>query len=433
MGPPILLTLLAVPPAVYLWFIWEYGVSVPYQDDWALVPLLRALDQGHLTLGALWAQHLQNRVLFPNLLMLGLVRATHFDTKVEMFVGAGLLCLGFLALWAAHRTLSSLPPVLMVQVAFVGFSLIQYVTALHGYAISLYLIVAAVMGALLCLVRSESSRSPAWRVGAVLLALVASYSSLQGMAVWPAGLLLLVVRGRSPRLPIIWSLMGLAALVLYLAGLHLGTDGHGAVTAITHPDTSLRFLLLLAGAVVPSLPRVGLGLSWLTAVGAVIWLLALGVVLVALRHRGVSQGLAAPAYLIALVAAIDLAIVLGRANLGVGFALDSRYTVFNVWLLAAVYLGWVEIFRRHRRPAVTLVAALACGICLVQVVGSLHAGVAAGSRLRSQHQEEVALILHYRSATKPEIYRYAIQDPAVFVPDARYLADHHLSVFAPSR
>jgi hypothetical protein len=424
-----LLVLMALPPIIYFWFIWEYGVSVPYQDDWALVPLLRLLDQGHLTLVQLWAQHLQNRVLFPNLLMLGLLKLTHFNTKVEMFFGAALLVVALLALLAAQRRASSRPLALMIPVAFVGFSLIQYVTALHGYAVSLYLIVAAVALVLLCLLRSEPPGARLWLSAAVLLGLVASYSSLQGMAVWPAGATLLVVRGRRPQLALIWSLLGAGALALYLVGLHLGGDGRGAVDAVTHPASSAEFLLLLAGAVVPSLPRLGLGLPWLMALGGLIWLLAAAVVWFALRQRGRTQELAVPAYLVVLVAAIDLAIVMGRADLGLGFALDSRYTVFDVWLLAAVYLGWTEIAMRRRRWSTAAVAAIVCGICLVQVVGSFHRGVAAGAQLRSQHHQEVALVLHYRSATKSEIHQYAVQDPALFVPDARYLARHHLSVF----
>jgi hypothetical protein len=421
-----------VPVVVYFWFIWEYGVSVPYQDDWALVPLVRLLNQGHLSLAAVWAQHLQNRVLFPNLLMLAVLKLTHFNTKVEMFVGAGLLTLGLLALLAAQGRVSGRPLALMVPVGFVGFSLIQYVTTLHGYAISLYLIVAAVMLALLCLLRSESSASRSWLTASVLLGLVASYSSLQGMAVWPAGLLLLVVRGRSPRTAVLWSAVGVGALAVYLSGLHLGGDGHGAIAAITHPQTSLGYLLLLAGAVVPAVPRLGLDLPWLMALGGVIWLLAAGIVVVALRSRGRSQALAVPAFLIALVAAIDIAIVLGRSDLGLGFALDSRYTVFNVWLLAAVYLGWAEIAVSRRRLATTAVAAIVCGVCLIQVVGSLHRGIVAGGQLRDQHRQEVALLLHYPSATRAEIYRYAVQDPAIFVPDTRYLKQQDLSVFGPS-
>ncbi|MHB1502177.1 MAG: hypothetical protein ACYCYK_13755 [Candidatus Dormibacteria bacterium] len=425
------LGLLALPVALYLGFIWNYGVSVPYQDDWSLVPLLRLLNQGHLTFAALWAQHLQNRVLVPNVLMLALLKLTSFNTKVEMFCGAGLLLLGFLALALAQGRISSRPLELLIPVAFLVFSLIQYVTALHGYAVSLYLIVAAFMLALLCLLRSESS-GPGWLVAAMLLGLVASYSSLQGVAIWPAGLVLLVARGRQPRVGLLWVTVGMAALVLYLVGLQMGHDGHGVAVALTHPGLSMAYFLLLAGAVVPTVPRLGLNLNWLVALGAILWLLATVVVVKSLRARGRQQALALPAAVIAMVAAIDLAIVMGRAVLGLGFALDSRYTVFNVWLLAAVFLGWAEIFLSHRRWRHALALAAVGAICLVQVAGSLHSGIAAGSDLRTQHHQEVALLLHYRSASTAAIRQYAIQDPAVFVPRAEYLQAHGLSIFKRS-
>jgi hypothetical protein len=44
-----------LPLAVYLRFIERLGVSVPDQDDWSLVPVVRSLHNGGPTSAAPWA------------------------------------------------------------------------------------------------------------------------------------------------------------------------------------------------------------------------------------------------------------------------------------------------------------------------------------------------------------------------------------------
>lgn len=417
-----------LPAGLYLWFVLHFGVNVPYQDDWVMVPLVHSVRTGGLTLSALWAQHLQNRVLFPNLAMLTILVPTGFDTRWEMLASVGLLLLGFVLFAIGHRHLTRRSWALLVPAAFVCFSLIQYLTALHGYALSLYLIVATSSGALLALVASE--RHPGlWLGVAAVLALVASYSSLQGMAIWPAGLTLMVARGRSPRIAAVWIGMGLAAAAVYLVGFHFGSDGHSAAWALQHPASALRFLVLLPAAVIPEASRLGIGIPALTAVGIVIWGLALWLLGVSMARRGGDQPLAVVAGLIAMVLAIDILIALGRARLGVGFALAPRYTVFNVWLLAATYLGVLELHFRRRSVSTRLALAVVVLTLLAQIGGSLHSGLQAGSQFHTARVTEIALVRHYQDARSAEVYQYALQDTSAFQPLAALLERDHLSVF----
>ena len=46
-----------------------YARNVPSFDDWNVVPLVDAALHSHLTLTALCALHNENRMLFPNLVM----------------------------------------------------------------------------------------------------------------------------------------------------------------------------------------------------------------------------------------------------------------------------------------------------------------------------------------------------------------------------
>ena len=88
--------------------------------------------------------------------MLVLISASRFDTRLGLYVGAALLSAGFTHFAVAQRRVTRRSGALLLPAALVCFSLIQYLTALHGYAVSLYLIVAAVSAALLALLVSEN-------------------------------------------------------------------------------------------------------------------------------------------------------------------------------------------------------------------------------------------------------------------------------------
>src|SRR5580700_3650831 len=81
----------ALPAIAYLWVIPKYGVNAVFGDQWSDVILIGLSHSGHLSLAALWAQHNENRIFFPNLIVLFLADATHFNIKIELYLSAFML------------------------------------------------------------------------------------------------------------------------------------------------------------------------------------------------------------------------------------------------------------------------------------------------------------------------------------------------------
>ena len=81
---PVIALLTVIPMAHVAGIIGVYGVDVPYWDQWRLVPLLAALDDGTMRVSDLWAIHNEHRVLFPRLVMLGLAQLSGWNTRWEM-------------------------------------------------------------------------------------------------------------------------------------------------------------------------------------------------------------------------------------------------------------------------------------------------------------------------------------------------------------
>ncbi len=114
-------SVLGLVAIAYLGFVYYFGVNVPFQDEWAVVILYRSTVHGRLSLAQLWTQHNENRMLFPNLLMLGLDHLSHFDTKVEMYASVLMLIVAVTLIAVLYRRTTSSSPIWFVPAGLVLF------------------------------------------------------------------------------------------------------------------------------------------------------------------------------------------------------------------------------------------------------------------------------------------------------------------------
>jgi len=214
--------------------------------------------------------------------------------------------------------------------------------------------------------------------GAVILAVVGSYSSLEGLLIWPAGLLLLYQRNRPPRKLLVWLGCAVVTAVFYFHNLSLSKGG-ASWYVISHPLTAVRFFLIsigdVLGVAVPSTPNAGT--DAVMAFGLVILLLASWVLFTYGRHRdevsGIPFGVALTAYGLLFAALATF----GRTHSGLPFAADSRYTTFSLLTPAGCYLtllsGWVRQERgavSDTRAALRRVSSVIATVVVIFVIGT---------------------------------------------------------------
>ncbi len=424
-GPAVVLV--AAAAAAYTAYVYAFSVNVPYQDEWAMVILYRLTVHGQLTLTALWTQHNENRMLFPNLLMLGLDHLDHLNTRVEIFASCALLLLTVAGLAAVYRSTTRAGLLWFVPGAFVIFSWLQYAVALQGFAIALYMILFCLVVSLIALALAE--RQPWFLLLAIAAAAVASYSSTQGLAVWAAGAVFILARGRRRRHLLPWLISAGVISAIYWIGFIWVDTGGGVRWAFAHPKVSLHYFSLLVGGTVPVSRVLHLGTPQQELVGIGILLLGVAAFGYWIWRPASGEWLAVPLALIGFGALIDFLITIGRAHLGLQLATSSRYTLFNLWLVAGVWLGWAAIASRTRLPAARGLAALLVVFCLLDVVMSDHAGLIEGRITRVQREQAVTLVRHYRTAPESQVVPLVYQIYPGFKSLAEFLAAHHLSVF----
>jgi len=104
---------LAASVVAYFWFIKRYGVNAMYADQWSNEALIHDSYSGTLSFSKLWALHNENRILFPNLIVIGLARVTHYSILAQLYLSGVMMVLAVgLVIWM-HRLRSPETPWLL--------------------------------------------------------------------------------------------------------------------------------------------------------------------------------------------------------------------------------------------------------------------------------------------------------------------------------
>jgi hypothetical protein len=337
------LALVLAPVMGQLLVVSLLGVNTPVGDEFAYVDFVRAVREGGSWLPMVWLQHNEHRVVPVKLTMALLEPFTGWNLKAEMYVSAALAALIVLGLWRLYRLAGGASLLLFAPVSWLYCNLSQYENMLYGLLMCHYFTAAGVIWALVFLAR----RSGTGIVLAVLCGLIASFSTLNGLLIWPLGLVPLLAREERPARMITWIAAGAAAFTLYffdfqqppgLAALHLGL---GELPRIAKYGITALGAPLAAGSI-----------GWSRAIG-----LTLLVFIATLAHRLLRRPGRArlrddafPASLM-LFGLVSCAIIAGgRASTGVP-PLESRYIAYTSLTFVGIYL---LISRTAERSAVPL-------------------------------------------------------------------------------
>lgn len=422
--------LLVVPVGVDFWFIHTFGVNVPFADSWnGTLPLVKDLVTGHLQLAELWAPHNENRMLFPSLILAFVDSHTGVNSVADMYLTAVIMTATLaLLLWLAVRT-AGVSVIWLVPVPFLFFSLTQAGNILWAFQLAWMLILLCVAVSLLGL---ESARGHHLLFTVACIAgVIASFSSLQGLLVWPAGLLYGMGGALSRTRLALWSAVGVASTAVY--AWHLGnvSSVSSPTYALSHPALALKYFLALLGGIVPAhhtlFALLILGLS--AAVG---WLWY--------RRKIASAAMRLALALWVSGLLFDLLVTIGRLQLEVPDS--SRYTTYNLLLLIGLYLGALAAFDPPRRwhdlrhalrsrPWQGLLATVILATVMVQVGWSLPNGIQQGQLRHTSREQGAQLLRAYQSVSDPKLAVALFPPSGAYVKVwAGWLQSRHWSVFA---
>jgi len=448
-------TLLALIPLVFLIFVvMTYAVPVPFLDQWDMVPLLQKTYGGELAFHDLWAQHIEHRLIFPQLIMLGLARLTGWNIRYELAANI-VLAVGIMAIIVRQirqtgRKLGVDLDWAIPASALTVFSVSQYENWLWGWQLQMLLNVLAVIGGTVLL-----SKQPfRWGrfAGAALLGIVATYSFANGAAFWPIGLLILLVvtAGQKQRAASIAGWLGVSILTMWSYWYHYQQSADNPLLrqAILMPLEYAHYVINYLGGIYAQFPPSANLIN-----RALVLVLGLGGPCVAvwlgwrMARRGKEDFIAVLPFLAMSAYSVCGALLtgLGRVVLGSDQAFSSRYCtmVVPMWVSVVVLL---LIFVRTTTKAGQDVGSggtsrvrIAGGTMLLVVLflglSSVFATQWAQKMSQAQANSLTGLVDLANPNARLDFDRLAIlyHRPEVVIEGSHVLMEHHLSVFGEQR
>jgi hypothetical protein len=314
---------LLLPAAAYFWLIHQYGSNVVWYDQWSDINLISHTYSHSLTISSLWAQHNENRIFFPNLIVLALASTTHFNVLIEEYLSAVLLSVAAgLIVFAHKRRSTSVPLIYYLPPIAVIFTFVQCQDTLWGFQLAWYLVMLS-MAAAFCLLDKQT-------IGAIVLAgacaaaIVGSFSSLQGLLIWPAGLVLMYHRRRSPRVIVAWIAAGIATGALYFYNFSFQSSGSRPSFVFHHPGRAIEFFFT------------GLGISNF-AIGVVVFTIAIWVLFFYGIRREDGDG--GPLGVALIVFGLLFAALTTESRAQDQVTTSYRYVTFDLLVVAGCYLA----------------------------------------------------------------------------------------------
>ncbi len=332
---------LGLPVVGYLWYVGYYSVNVPTGDEWSDIWVVKD-TWTRLDWSALWAPHNEDRIFFPNVVVVVLAHTVHLNIRAEELLSAVMLVAATaLLIWAYKRRSPSTPWIYCCPVAILALSVVQWGNALWGFQLAWYLVLLSLAVAIVCVDVGSLTWLPL--TGAIAAAIVGSFSCVQGLLIWPIGLILMYHRQRPPRVVVIWVACAIATVVLYYHHFQKMAVGAKPDYSLEHPLAAIKYFLFLVGDVV-GLQVTGRQPANLAVMlfGLVIVVLALFTLVVYGIRRDPRGGRPLGLSLICFGLGFALVTTEGRAHFGTAQASASRYTTYDLLILIGMYLTLLD-------------------------------------------------------------------------------------------
>ena len=406
-----------------------------------------------LSCSTLWTQHNEDRLLFPNLIVVILAHTTHFNIRVEeLFSGLMLVAATFVLIHAHKRRSPAVPWLYYCPVVILACSVVQYGATLWGFQMAWYLVLLALALVVVLLDRTELT-VPVFAL-AIGAGVVGSFSSLQGLLVWPVGLVLLLYRRRSRRFLTAWIVAACGTTALYFYHLNLKA-GTALPSSVTHHSISpILFAIFAIGDVLGVPIEPGGSNTGILLLGLVIVVLAVAAVGVCGLRPEKTSASPVGASLIWFGLLFSILVALGRHRLGYWGASSSGYTIYDVWILIGVYMVVLDRMhhtsrRRAGRPARTFEELLnvegrdtyryamwiVLGFMVLQLIVGVSNGVDGAQTLQAAELKSVSTAQNIKTASDLQVLENLsfYQSPSLTRTQVRIAKALHLTFFAGTR
>ncbi|OQA02313.1 MAG: hypothetical protein BWY70_00036 [Bacteroidetes bacterium ADurb.Bin408] len=347
--PVFFIGLIVFSAGLILYFILKYGIDVPYMDQWEYVGFFDHLSKGTLTFDELYRQQCEYRQIFPNLVFVGLGALTRWDVRYEMLFSFVLALLVMYNVYRLSNILKYDAPwqkwLLLCLASLFIFAPIQYENWLFGVQIEYFMPIACITTCMAVIY--SGLRNVLKLIFCVLLAVISTYSSVNGLLCWIVVLPLFLFSEKAAGffqnwIPLtVWLFGTCVTITFYFTGYESPANFPSPFEFLKHPVDALLYLMGLLGnpfRMVHALkPIIVVGVGMLTL------FVALCVYVGRYFRDRVLLFQAMPWLMLGLYSIMTGGMVMtGRLGFGLFQSLTSRYTTYTLYLpVALLFLIYV--------------------------------------------------------------------------------------------
>jgi hypothetical protein len=207
------------------YFISILGVNVPYLDDWSFVPFVKIFLEG----GVFWEypnfiQHNEHRPIFPGLVILGSVLLTSWNFISLMYFGGILIVISIIVCYFLLQ--KTFPKILwiIIPISALMFNPAQYENLIWAFtANAWFLVFTGIFLSIFFL--NKVQQKDKYIVFAIILGIIASFSEIAGLLIWPVGFLsILTLKNKKKKMLAIWSCATIMVLILYFTNFQTSSN-----------------------------------------------------------------------------------------------------------------------------------------------------------------------------------------------------------------
>lgn len=396
--------LIFLPVAIAFFYVNRFGVTAVYRDQWEMVVKFRHLTSGGFDLAELWEPHNAHRFFFPRLAMLALGSLTRWNNVAEMYLILVCLLVTLGCLLLAFGVSPGARAALFVPVAFLVFNLGRHKNLLWGYQITFaFTQVFGVLTLFLLYLFGRSSSGKLLFLAALVSGALTAGSSIQGLLVWPVGLLQMLIspvqRFRKWVLAGTWALTGTAIWIFYFVDYQRSGDVSSSLLAqAASPVAGFRHFLTLIGRSLFYSQRRELVLIF----GALLLLFAAWSLFLVYRSNRLG-GYSFWIGLMLLSLAILASITVGRSGNGIANAMASRYVTFSILFTASVYGMLAKLALENGLRSATVPFGVLLAVVMLSMPGSYKNGLAEGRITKDSREEAATILLNYDTAPEEQL------------------------------
>ena len=394
--------------------IYRMAIDVPVWDEWAWARMILAYHTGGLTFSALWWQHNEHRMFFPNLVMLFLDSFGYWSQRRECLASVIVVTGSLWLYWRiAYRTLSVRSACIVTAIGSLFlFSPSQSENWLQGFQTAWFMVDTAALGAALCLAGTEWK--PRQMVIAAACAVVAAYSSTFGLALLPSVAAALYLRRRTLGYRPLLQWTGISAVIIILYFVGWTPSDNTGVQSASAIFSRVQGMLTVAG-----LPF-GLGLGGSDMISQSFGLvgIALSAALFGMlvREDDHVQLVRAAPWIVTLGYGVVSSVLIGYGR--AAYPGTSRYITCSLMLWIGL-AGLIAVRLPRKLPALNGVAirfaAVAVLIFIGAFIGTWQVGVQALASREDYYRLENSIIGNYKHAKDAEL--------ATLYPDPNIVRD----------